>query len=278
MLTDIREQFDSLAHVYNTTEALLRQAHKVIRPPADYFEATERRKCLICEEIIENSDIVVARPDLRFLRTRERVGKHLPYLVFLLGGAPRGLPNLRRAWRYFRSSDVLIGNCAGDREIAKAFVPNAQFALLPFSFDDAKFFPLSPAYRDRIKASWGFSRKDKILLYAGRITLEKNVHTLLRISSILQGMDANIHLILAGTTSNLGFEDFGVFPSDLRRSLHAMVDRLGLDRRRLHFVGHKTAAQLLQLYNIADVFVNMTLNHDENFGLAPNTVQLRSQP
>jgi len=268
MLSDIRWAFDSLTHVYNTTEKILRETHQVIRQPRHYLASSEAEKYRINAEIIERCDVVIAKPDISFLKARDRIGKHIPYLVLLLGGAPRGMPNLVKAWKYLRSTDVLVGNCNGDLEIIRAFFPNAQSVLLPFSIDMSKFFALERASRDKAKAALGFSTEDKILLYAGRITLEKNIHTLLLIFSILQKIDPQIHLIIAGAASDVPFEDFGVYPKDFQKVLRKSIDRIGVDKKRLHLVGHQTARQLQKLYSIADVFVNMTLHHDENFGLA----------
>jgi glycosyltransferase involved in cell wall biosynthesis len=268
MLTDNRRAFDSLTHVYKATETMLEGAHEVIRLPHKYQGATEGERLGINSEIISRSDIVFATPDVSFLEARERVGKHIPYLVLLLGGAPRGMPNLAKAWKYLRTTDVLIGNCRADIRIIKAFFPNATSTALPFPFDQAHFFPLGAADRAKIRAARGFSPGDKILLYAGRITLEKNIHTLLRVFSVLQRIDARLHLIVAGPAYDAPFEDFGVYPRNFPDTLDRLAAGIGLDRSRLHLLGRQTPRQLQKLYALADVFVNMTLHHDENFGLA----------
>jgi glycosyltransferase involved in cell wall biosynthesis len=267
MLTDIRSSFDSLTHVYNNTESVLARNFQIVRPPADYEEASEARKFRINAELIEACDVVLARRDLRFLRARERLGRHIPYCLLLFGGAPRGMPYLSSLWRCLRTSDVLVGNCIGDVSITKAFFPNSQATSIPFPVDESRFCPLPVATRRKARAALGLSDRDTMLLYAGRITLEKNVHTLIVMFSALQKLDPNLHLVLAGSVFDLDFEDFGVMVSHMKRWLARLAANLGVDRKRLRFVGHKTPAQLRELYNAADVLVNMTLHHDENFGL-----------
>jgi Glycosyl transferases group 1 len=62
--------------------------------------------------------------------------------------------------------------------------------------------------------------------------------------------------------------EFGTFAPNIRGTLEKMVAKLGIDQDKVRFVGHKERGELCDLYNIADLVINMTLHHDENFGLS----------
>jgi Glycosyl transferases group 1 len=47
-----------------------------------------------------------------------------------------------------------------------------------------------------------------------------------------------------------------------------LMNQLRVRKEQVHFIGSKSATELRDLYAMADLLVNLTLNHDENFGLA----------
>ena len=59
-------------------------------------------------------------------------------------------------------------------------------SMLPYAYDDSLFYPIDTFARNDIRARMGFLPDDKILLYAGRMTVEKNVHTVPRVFSVVQ--------------------------------------------------------------------------------------------
>jgi glycosyltransferase involved in cell wall biosynthesis len=64
------------------------------------------------------------------------------------------------------------------------------------------------------------------VVYARRLTLEKNVHTLLRTFRVVKDAVPEAHLILAGPAQDVPFGDFGLQPIAIR--LDAGARRLGL--------------------------------------------------
>jgi hypothetical protein len=77
----------------------------------------------------------------------------------------------------------------------------------------------------------------------------------------------DVHLAIVGQDVENPFMEFGVFPTNIRNTLFKMVKKLGVAPERIHFYGRKSMAELRNLYSVTDVMVNMTLHHDENFGL-----------
>ncbi|MFY9622115.1 MAG: glycosyltransferase family 4 protein [Pyrinomonadaceae bacterium] len=219
-------------------------------------------------ELILQSDVVLGTMDEMFLETRERVGKHTPYIWFPFGSVTRGFPDLRNRLQYFKSTDIIVCHCEAEMEITQKFFTNAQLRYVPFVYDDSIFYPLAESARADAKAALGFAPDDKILLYVGRISIEKNLHTLLRIFSIVQEIVPNVHLVIAGRPMDNPFMEFGVFPLNMKNTLTKLYKKLGVADERVHFIGSKAPDELRDLYSVADAVTNLTLNHDENFGLA----------
>jgi glycosyltransferase involved in cell wall biosynthesis len=260
---------DSLNQVFGTVaEALRRLKHEVVLYPPEFVFAPRERKRRLIRELLLASDVVLGSIDDAVLQVRESLGRRVPYVCFLLGSMSRGAPNLVACHHLFRTTDALVGNCTADVELTNKFFTNARTPLLPFAFDEAAYRPFDEAARRALKAKLGFGEREKILLYSGRLTLEKNVHTLLRVFSVLRRLVPESRLLLVGDEYNDPFPEFGIFTVGIGRTLERTAEQLGIPEERVSFLGRRNTDELCGLYNVADVLVNMTLHHDENFGLS----------
>jgi glycosyltransferase involved in cell wall biosynthesis len=257
---------NSLKYVYGGLEQALLGRHEIVYRPFEYFYASAKRQEELLKDFLGNCDAMVGIIDPKVLQARERIGKRVPMAGFLLGTMSRGAMNLADITHYLKSTDVLIGNCRADLEITNKFFKNAQTCLLPFAVDESSFYPLDERKKQTIKAEMGFSKDAKILLYVGRLTLEKNVHTLLKVFNALQRLMPNLYLILVGEFLDVPLAEFGVYSLNIASTLIRLIDKLKIPADHVQLLGSKTPAQLRDLYNVADVLLNMTLNHDENFG------------
>lgn len=258
----------SLKYVFEGIEQSLTKRHKVNHRPMEFFYSTPRRQEELHEQFLLNSDVIIGRIDEEVLRARERLDHQPPLIGFLLGAMSRGGGDLSRLYRYLKSTDVLVGNCRGDVEIATKFFKNAQARNLPFAFDESTFRPAEEAQRQALKVELGFKPADKILLYAGRLTIEKNLHTQLRIFSILLKVVPDLHLVVVGQLENVPFTEFGMYSVDITGTITRLIAELRLDTERVHFLGRKSPTQVRDFFIIADALVNLTIHHDENFGFA----------
>jgi len=259
---------DSLKHVFGGLKRTLGQRHEVVYQPLEYFWDLSTSQGHLGEEFIKSCDLLVGRIDESILKSRERIGGHPPLVGFLMGTMSRGAMELAAFAGNLKSTDMLVGNCTADLEIARKFFSNVQMRKMPFGVDESVFYPADETERRKIKTELGFNQDDRILLYAGRITIEKNLHTLLRMFSILQDLIPNLHLVVAGEMANVPFTGMGVYSLSLTATMMKLIRELDLSTESIHFVGRKSTAQLRNLYAISDVLVNMTLHHDENFGLS----------
>jgi hypothetical protein len=169
-------------------------------------------------------------------------------------------------YRYLHTSDVLVCNCAADAALSTKFFPNATVRIVPFAFDETLFYRDDPATHTAMRVSLGLQPHEKVVLYSGRLSLEKNIHTILKAFRVVLEAVPNARLVIAGEEANRPFREFGTYPLETKRMLTRLCARLGIADERVLFVGRRAPGDLRALYGAADVLVNLTLNHDENFG------------
>jgi alpha-1,6-mannosyltransferase len=127
-----------------------------------------------------------------------------------------------------------------------------EYRVLPMGVDSAG---LDPSNRNEKSRRWlasraGASSDSVMLLYAGRLAVEKNLPLLV---DVLEHLSANYILIIAGD-------------GEMREWLEKQSKSRASGRIR--FVGHiKERSELAKLYGGADVFVHP--NAREPFGIAP---------
>jgi glycosyltransferase involved in cell wall biosynthesis len=266
IINDYR-MIQSLNYLFSGVEEVLKKYETLRRPP-ECLHASKIRREEMTRELILNSDIVVGTMDKTFLETRERVGKHVPYVYFQFANATRGFPDMRSHHKYFKSTDIIVSHCEAELEVTKNFFTNAQVRSVPIAYDESVFFQLDDAQRQTAKLQMGFRPSDKILLHVGRISMEKNLQTVLKVFSVLERLIPNLHLVAVGEPFEQPFTEFGSYPVNLRATTTKMYRALGIPEEKLHIIDLMDPAGLQRLYNISDAVVNLTLNHDENFGLA----------
>ncbi len=230
------------------------------------------------DRLVAGVDALVGVLDPAVLEARARIGSRVPYLLLLQGHLTRGGHDLLPVAHLLRSTDVLVGNCSADLEVTRRVFANARVGLVPYAVDPEEFYRYDPSRRRQVREARGIGPQDRVLAYAGRISLEKNLLATLRIFRVLCDVVDGVRLVVAGPISNNPFRESGVHPIDLRTTLQRAIDRLGLPAERVHFLRGLDGPGTRDLYNLADVFVNMTLHHDENFGYGQVEAMLCSTP
>ncbi len=146
----------------------------------------------------------------------------------------------RMAWRFFRSPSVPL---------------KERIHINPVGVDHGRYSPghKSEAGRIQIAERAGIPADSRILLYAGRISPEKNIGLLVGTMDVLSRReDRDYRLLVAGD---------GPLADWLRRESD---ERLG---GKVTLLGHQTKDELALHYANADVFVHP--NPREPFGLGP---------
>jgi len=267
----LRLEIDSVRWLSNIVYETLAAKHEVVFLPEVFHCSREDRQQQLLESFVRDSDILFSIGSSRLpeiLAARHRIGSNIPAIVCTLGDLPKGSFGIRERLLHHTTNDVFWVSCNADAQIAKNFLPEAKVSLLPFPFDDQHYFPLDGNDRSALRKKYGFTAADRLILYSGRALVSKNLHALLRIFKALSHIVPNVHLILAGQIQREPANELGVMPVHLRNTIDRLCEKLALPVDRLHFMGQVGGQQLRELYNIADVKVNMTLHPDENFGLS----------
>lgn len=261
-------KLESLRHLGESLRSALAVNHELLYWPNEitYFPPREQRS--IVDAFLQQCDVVVGFLDDLVLDSRQRTGRNTPCVFHLLGGLPRGAFGWRSRFARLSTSDVLIANCTSDVMLTRRFLRNARVQLVPLAYDARAFYGMNESDRQGTREALGFTAADRLLLYAGRITTEKNVHGLLRVFRVVMDAVADAHLLLVGRVDAVPFHEFGATPCRLEGTMARTVERLGIPPGRVHLAGATDASRLCALYNAADAVMNLTLHHDENFGLA----------
>ncbi len=125
--------------------------------------------------------------------------------------------------------------------------PAEHVQMIPPGYDDHRFFPISLASRDAVRARLGFS--GQVVLAIGRLARNKGYDLLIEAFSLVVTRidDAVLHLAIGGTELNDAEQK-------LLAELKAQVERLGLGERVV-FSGFVADQDLADYYRAADVFV-----------------------
>ena len=148
---------------------------------------------------------------------------------------------LNLCWRYLRAPKIALKD--------RVFVNQC-------GVDNVTFSPKykNPRTREKVTAHFGLPSNARLLLYAGRISPEKNVKLLIDVMRELRNhTDPPFHLAIAGD---------GPAMDDLRTQARLKVPGF------VTFLGHiADKSELAELYANADAFVHT--NPNEPFGIAP---------
>lgn len=241
--------------------------HELIFLPGDYvYYLSEEERQRTAERFLQSVDVVAGVPDASLATARQRLGSSVPFVFFVHGGLPMGAWTQRQYLPYLTTRDVLMVSGTADQALMSQYFTNANAPIVPFAYDPA-FSPMDEEERREVRRKLGFGENDRIILYAGRINPVKHVHTLLRVFGVISKRIPDARLVLAGAVESGSLGPYGVFPVEYFGSFSRFISKLDMPER-VHMIGATRTEQLRELYNIADLKVNLTLNPDENFGLA----------
>jgi 1,2-diacylglycerol 3-alpha-glucosyltransferase len=121
-----------------------------------------------------------------------------------------------------------------------------DIVIIPNAVEMEKFEPPHADEIERLKARYGIEERDRVLIYLGRLSKEKNLVFLIRsLESLLVGED-NLKLLFVGD---------GKTKAELEREARA----LGLDDRII-FTGYVPYDQVHNYYFLGDIFVTASLS------------------
>lgn len=214
--------------------------------------------------------ILVALRSLNLQRARE-----LRYSFHIYGDFSLNSKRWLNIGKVLRGQKVRL-ICASERQrkLVSFFEPTgeSQTVVCPFAVN-TQFFSFSRAKREAVRAQLGVSPGQKLLIYTGRISLQKCVDRLVEeFVRLSRQSEQPLRLALAGPiddiagmTSGIEIPD-GYYFHHFEKSLARVPSDI---RKNIFVLGDLDADDLPGLYSAGDAFVSLSLYHDEDFGMAP---------
>ncbi len=139
--------------------------------------------------------------------------------------------------------DLVIAPSAGMKTILRQLNVNREIEVVPNGVDLQNFLTAQPLARE----SFGFKEDDLLLVYAGRIALEKNLPFLLRSFAGIAETLPNAQLLLLGSGVQMYEEE-----------IRSLVGELNLSER-VHLTGRIAYDQLPAYLAMCDIFVTASV-------------------
>jgi len=252
----------SLYRFFSTVEKVLGKKNRLYRMSRSVLDGTEKfpYQYYQCDVAILTNPYILSK-------LRENMDWKGVVLFFALGSLPRGGKKIRAALPFLKSSDIIVVSCSSDLKIYRKLIKSGgpQVKLLPFPVDSEHFKPLSQDLLYEIKSGLGITSSN-VITYVGRITLEKNVHRIIEVFSQILKNNPDTTLVICGNYENESFVEFGIEVGDIRKIINKYILYFGIPKNNIKILPHQDDDILIQIYNISDIILNLSLHHDENFG------------
>jgi len=196
---------------------------------------------------------------LNFLH--DRLSFNGPIVIYSHGEATVAGKSLIKFERYCRSPVKWI--CASSAEaktLGLCYEP-PTVAIIPF--------PLSLEINSQLKKhkSAETQKRPKKIIYAGRISVQKNLHGLIYAFSTLIETDPTLKLHIFGKEDHLGIPRLGIPSINYLKSLKVLVKKLQIEKNVV-FEGYVTRSRILIEFQRGDaIFASLSYHSDEDFGV-----------
>ncbi len=222
---------------------------------------------------------------IRFLNVLKQVQglKRLPELYFhVYGDFTLGSSSWLQCWSILSETPCIFFGASKRQQnfMKRLFLNSENTGYFPFPVDGS-IFKFDPKIREEWRKKLGVGINDKVLIYSGRISLQKNVDLLLQKAAKVMQEDPAIRLWITGSIDDMDSPLFG-WPHPLG-SYDTRISRelAGLNpsvRKRIWRMGAVSHDSLRSLYNAADGFMSFSLYHDEDYGMAAAEALLSGLP
>ncbi len=214
------------------------------------------------------------------LEVRYREGLACRVIVYAGGTLPKGVEALLFPWqRLLRPGDALLCTCQADLAIWRRLVRRSALRewVIPLVVDETVFHPRDRDQRPAARRAHGLPLTGPLLLYVGRLNIQKNLHGLLRLLAAVRRNVPDAHLCLVGEEDDIVLGEFGVRNTNYVQWLRGLAADLGV-ADAVTILAPLFGEELARLYAAADVCVNTGFYHRENFGLAQAEAQACGVP
>ena len=121
-----------------------------------------------------------------------------------------------------------------------------EIAVIPNGIEIGNFVPPGERDVERIKEKWGIEPQDRLLIYVGRLSKEKNLPFLVESLSGLIEQQGDVKVLMVGN-------------GPMKSALQKMVESRGL-ADRIIFTGYIPYEEISRYYFLSDLFVTASLS------------------
>ena len=203
--------------------------------------------------------------------------KKLPPIVFHIYG---DFTYFAREWSYL--NEILVGHpmtfvvaSSSQKKLVNTFLGNSEsneVHELCFPVNEKEYF-FDNKERAKLRGELGLSEDDKVILYSGRVSLQKNVDVLIKEFLKLKKPTAgNYHLWVVGAFDDVGADFIGYesYHGYMFSKIQAIIEAAPSSfRSRIKFWGQQGKINLRKIKSASDLFASFSLYHDEDYGMSP---------
>ncbi len=200
--------------------------------------------------------------------------KKLPPLVFHIYG---DFTYFSREWIYL--NDVLSGHpmtfiaaSLSQQKMVSGFLNQPLgISKLCFPVNSSEYF-FNKEERKKYRNENAIGENDVVVLYSGRISLQKNVDVLIREFLKFKHPVKKTHLWIVGAFDDIGADFLGCesYPGYMFSKIQMQLEDLTEEeRQRIKFFGIKKKEELRKIKAASDLFASFSLYHDEDYGMSP---------
>ncbi|MCM1008948.1 MAG: glycosyltransferase [Ruminococcus flavefaciens] len=211
--------------------------------------------------------------------TIDRSLKEFPVIVYGLGSMQKGGHWLIENQTSFKRYDYIILNCTACQAIFDDLVKenSIQRVLIPFGVDTSVFYPITD--KIAIRRKYNVPENAFIMVYCGRINLQKNPFLLLSLLRILKDQYEDLRLMFIGSYDDFYISEFSDGKSpDVKTEFQKMINDFGLSSKIIFFENQNDPYLYSEMINMADIGINLTTLLSENFGYAAVEMQACGLP
>jgi glycosyltransferase involved in cell wall biosynthesis len=162
---------------------------------------------------------------------------------------------------FLRTDDVFLSSSIPDARTFRLSFEQSRVEVVPFTIPGLRArYRLPPSSRGEIP-----------FIYAGRISAQKNLHTLIYAFRLFRDAHPEVpwRLLVFGTDDNLGSPNMAMRSMHYGAALQKLARLLKLEDR-IAFRGHQRRSRLNRALSVRrHIAVSASIHSDENFGMAP---------
>ena len=155
---------------------------------------------------------------------------------------------------------------------------NTPIFVVPFAIEDSLF---KNSIEKKMRSKLKISANAKVICIAGRLSLQKNIFYMMSLFQKMAQKHKDLHLVICGTFDDIGIPEMGL--SFVRNSFCAMNMKKmeAWDesiKNRVHLLGDLSQKDLAKVFQISNVYLNLSTYLLEDFGVAPIQALLCGTP